>query len=238
MNNKFTILTSEVKFLKDQLCEALNDIKDLRNKNLKLEKELNVMKNARSTPPTTANNVEINRMQTQLRQKCLLLSGSTLTVPDNATPRLLANVAFNAIKTEIGSELKLNEIEDCKKFGKPTDDLRLLVTFTSTFVKEELLSKYITEKRSTDDSNEQIETKLYINEFLSQEQSNIFFKARQMKKEFKGKIYTVFTRRGITVCKTSKTAEPIYLRCMNDFNKLRADLNRPNLRSSARQHQN
>ena len=242
LNNKFNILTSEVKFLKEQLGEALSDIKDLKNKNLKLEKELNEFKTGQSTTvTTTTNNIEINRMQTHLRQKCLLLSGSALTLPDDAdnlNSRSLAHVAFNAIKTEIGSDAKITDIEDCKKFGKPTDDLKLLVTFTSTFVKEELLSKYVTgmiNKRSThSDSNEDIETKLYMNEYLSHDQSNIFFKTRQLKKELKDKIYTVFTRRGITVCKTSKTANPIYVRCMNDFNKLQADLNRRNLRSGRR----
>ena len=94
--------------------------------------------------------MKINRMQTQLRQKCLLLSGSASTLPDDAdnlNPHLLAHLWS-----------KITDIDDCKRFDKPTGELKLLVTFKFFFVKGALLPKYITgiiNKHSThNDSNE------------------------------------------------------------------------------------
>ena len=238
LNNKFNGLSYEIGSVKKQLNEALTEIRELKAKNQKLEKELYDLKSA---PVTGAGSPmrsmpAIDRIQREVRQKCLLISGPSLKIPQVPTPRSLAESASDALKRAADVDLNLDCIDNCRRFGNDIQKPQILLTLSSVFMKEELLSKYIT--NLTRDRNEASEqpnnannqpnnaNQLFVNEFLCQEQAHIFYCMRQLKKsaDFKDLIYSVFTRRGITAYKPKAESKPIFVNSMDDVEDVKVEL--------------
>lgn len=219
LNSKFDNFTREFSYVKGQLKIAQDEIKELKNQNRQINQELKAIKESKLE---NAQNSNLHNLQREVRQKSLLLSGPNLKIPNPPVPRKIAENAILAFEKETGSKIALDHIQDCRRFGKTEDDSRILVTFTSTFVKDELLTKYITRQRPDEDTP----PKLFVNEYLSNEQSNIFYRVRQLKRQenMRGLIHSVFTRKGITACKLTANSTPKYFNSINDVTKLREEL--------------
>ena len=232
LNSKFDLLSREVSSLKQQLTGALLDIRDLKTKNQSLERELNALK---SSPDNNSTSPAMNEIQKEVRQRCLLFSGPGLKIPQVPNPQLLIEAARITLKRVTGFDLTPNLIDDCRRFGKDKKDHKILLTFSSVLMKEEVLSKYITRERDPDAVNT-TNNDLYVNEFLSQEQAQIFYNMRQLKKneDFKDQIYSVFTRRGITAYKLKSDSTPKFLRSTSNIEDLKTKLQNDKLQSNLR----
>ena len=211
-NSRLTNLTQEVSFLRRELLDAKRNIADLQEKNRKLETELKAK-----------SQVNVENIERETRKNCLILSGPELKLSDVRAPYALAEEARRALRRSIGIELSNDQINDCKLFIKPdepNDRPKLLVSFLTTLLKEEILSKSIT-RENRKNSND-----LFVNEYLSREQSDLFFQTRQLKKDMrlKGKIYAVFTRKGLTAYKLTSTSYPAFIRSKSDIDKLKEKL--------------
>ena len=226
LSSKFDTLTRELSSVKGQLKFAQNEIKDLKNKNRQISQEL---KNIKESKNDNSSNSNLHYLQREMRQKSLIFSGPNSKIPNPPIPRKIAENAIRAFEIEAGFKIELDCIQDCRRFSKIENDSRILLTFTSTFIKNDLLTKYLTRQRSNNTP-----PKLYVSEYLSNEQSNIFYRMRQLKRQenMEGRIHSVFTRRGITAVKLNADSTPRFLNSVNDVTKLREELlNRTSLRS-------
>lgn len=132
----------------------------------------------------------IDNLQNTARAQTVIISGPAVTYNERSSNLDILNSTCRALRNTYKFELKHGDVKECTRFPpNNNNEIRVKLTFLSSFVKDALMDCVIRKNKSNG-------VDLNIIEFLSSKNSGLLFDIRQLKKKNPGRIFAVFSRNG------------------------------------------
>ena len=229
INDKVTNLQASLDSVNQELSGMKNDIAD--NKRMT---DGNIIKidNLRKENKVLHN--KINDLEVRSRSNTLILAGPLVRIDNRQSPDELINQSIINVKDVYNFNLDKNDISDCQRFRGKNDSI--LLSFKNYQAKNNLISSVIRKNKSGG-------VNLNINEYLSSYNADLLFKLRTLRKKYKTKIFSCFSRNGLIFYKARKNSRPKKIISEDDIEAmtnelqthgfLRQDQNAPNERQAS-----
>ena len=166
---------------------------------------------------------KIEETEVRNRANTLVLSGPAIKISNNYSASQMRNDSIKNIKEIYNFNLKKDDVYNCQlmrtKDNKPNG--QILLTINNAIAKNDLISAVIKKDKTKG-------VKLNICEFLTKRNANVLYQLRNLRKDYQGKLFSVFSRNGFIFYKLRKESNPIKISSQADIDKLKKNLEEQN----------